>query len=84
MSDETKELTMVMIAGIALDRAIAQRFSEAAAVFEAAGVMDAASTLQSRAQYHQVKALELQGRLAVLAEECDWSMPDLFEVNPEN
>ncbi|KAB1070053.1 hypothetical protein [Methylobacterium planeticum] len=78
MSDETKELMMVMIAGIALDRAMAHEFSEAAAAFETRGATDAAAILRSRAQYHRVKALELQGRVAALADECDGSIPELF------
>ncbi|GJE45693.1 hypothetical protein [Methylobacterium soli] len=81
MSDETRELTLVMIAGIALDRALTHEFSKAAADFEAEGATDAAAALRSRARYHQVKALELQGRLAVLAGELDWAMADLFKAD---
>ncbi|GEP05621.1 hypothetical protein [Methylobacterium oxalidis] len=80
MSDDDKELVMVMIAGIALDRALAHQFSEAAAALETEGKAASASTLRERARFHRVKALELQGRLAGLDEECGRSLPGLFSA----
>ncbi|MEA1835272.1 hypothetical protein U8607_24680 [Methylobacterium durans] len=82
MREEVQALADTLIKGIVLDEGCAYKLTSAASSLAAAGATSMADAMRTQARLHQVKALELRGKLAALADEYGARFPDAFRADP--